>query len=139
MQSIYSTVDEGKLLHQFYSPSNQTTCQRLNISPEEESLQVSFLNLPQGTTFRPHKHIIHHRDMPMAQESWVVIRGSVEVYYYDLNDVLLQTAILNEGDITITYAGGHNYLALKEPTLVYEFKTGPYLGQKYDKVFLKSI
>jgi hypothetical protein len=44
--------------------------------------------------------------------------------------------ILEPGDISLTLHGGHNYVALEEDTLVYEFKTGPYLGQEKDKVFI---
>ena len=57
-------------------------------------------------------------------------------YYYDLNDDLLTTREMIKGDCTITYLGGHNYEALEEDTIVYEFKTGPYLGLEKDKTFL---
>ena len=67
----------------------------------------------------------------------MVIQGSVKVDYYDLDDSLLESVILNEGDCTITLRGGHNYTSLDENTLVYEFKTGPYLGLDFDKEFLK--
>ena len=74
--------------------------------------------------------------MPRAQEAWVVIKGRVKIYYYDLNDDLLTTREMIKGDCTITYLGGHNYEALEEDTIVYEFKTGPYLGLEKDKTFL---
>ena len=46
--------------------------------------------------------------------------------------------ILEQGDASFTLEGGHNYQILEDNTLVYEYKTGPYEGQKLDKVFLKS-
>ena len=36
----------------------------------------------------------------------------------------------------MTFRGGHNYLCLEDDSLVYEYKTGPYYGQKKDKVFI---
>lgn len=137
IKNYYSKVDNNLLLHQSIHIINLDTPGRENISPSEESLQVAFISLAKGKTFVPHKHLIHDRNMPMAQESWVVINGKVEVTYYDINDEILQKVTLNKGECTITYRGGHNYLALEENTHVYELKTGPYLGQIYDKEFIK--
>jgi len=53
--------------------------------------------------------------------------------FFDLDDSLLSTPILNPGDASFTLAGGHTYKALDEETLVYEFKTGPYYGKQTDK------
>ena len=139
MHSIYSKIDESVLLHQYFSPNISSTSDftRVNISPENESLQVAFLCLPKGQTFKPHKHINHDRNMPMAQESWIVLDGEVRVFYYDLDDSLHSSIVLTKGSISVTYRGGHNYLSLSEPSIVYEYKTGPYLGVQYDKVFLE--
>ena len=38
--------------------------------------------------------------------------------------------------MSFTLQGGHNYLILEDDTLVYEFKTGPYEGQEFDKKFI---
>ena len=66
-----------------------------------------------------------------------MIKGKIKVDYYDLDDQLLESFILSEGDCTITLYGGHNYTSLADDTLVYEFKTGPYIGQSNDKKHLK--
>ena len=39
-------------------------------------------------------------------------------------------------DISITFYGGHNYVSLEDDTRVYEYKTGPYMGQARDKEFI---
>ena len=75
-------------------------------------------------------------DSIIAQESWVVIQGRVQVMFYDTDGSLLQTSVLNAGDASMTFQGGHNYLILKDDTVVYEYKTGPYQGQALDKVFI---
>lgn len=141
---IFSNLEPKKLLHQAFifdatvEHESSNDFGRTDISPECESLQVAFLKLPLNKTFRPHRHIIHNRDMPMAQESWIVIRGGVEVTYYDLDDTVLKTLQIGAGSCTVTYEAGHNYKALTHDTVVYELKTGPYLGVEKDKTFLKS-
>ena len=136
LENIFSKQSKNFLLHQLYKPEFNSSKNRINISPESESLQVAHIKLNKNQTFKAHKHIKFDRNMPRAQESWVVMKGRVKIYYYDLNDDLLTTREMVEGDCTITYMGGHNYEALEENTTVYEFKTGPYLGLEKDKTFL---
>ena len=97
------------------------------------------MNFNKDKTFKPHKHI--YKTVPksaIAQESWVVMSGKVEVTFYDIDDTIVEKRILETGDLSITLFGGHNYLILEDHTLVLEYKTGPYYGQSYDKVFIES-
>ena len=55
---------------------------------------------------------------------------------YDLDDSIISQPILNVGDISVTFQGGHTYEILEDDTIVYEYKTGPYKGQENDKEFL---
>jgi cupin fold WbuC family metalloprotein len=88
-------------------------------------------------TFKPHKHIFKQGEKEViAQESWVVIQGSVKVILYDLDDQIIAEEIINKGDCSITFEGGHNYYILEDDTVVYEYKTGPYKGQLLDKEFI---
>ena len=137
IQTITSKIEPGVMLHQIFKPKNLLP-ERINISPEHESLQVAHIGLKLDQTFKAHKHVIHDRNMPMAQESWIVISGKVKVFHYDLDDRIINESILLPGDCTITYRGGHNYLALEERTFVYEVKTGPYHGVENDKTFIKN-
>lgn len=84
-------------------------------------------------TFPPHRHIIkeRHYQEQIVQESWVVIRGSVKCIFYDIDDKIIATPVLNERDASFTLYGGHIYEILEENTIVYEYKTGPYEGQKF--------
>ena len=135
IKTIYSIIEPEIMLHQVVKPKN-TSPGRINVSPDHESLQVAHIGLKFNQTFKPHRHVFHDRNMPMAQESWVVISGKVKVFHYDLDDNIINESILLPGDCTITYRGGHNYLALGEKTLVYEIQTGPYHGVKNDKTFI---
>ena len=75
-------------------------------------------------------------DRIIAQESWVIIKGSVEASFFDTDGTLLEKQVLRQGDCSMTFEGGHTYLILEDDTVVYEYKTGPYQGQEKDKVFL---
>jgi hypothetical protein len=96
--------------------------------------------MEKGKTFRPHKHIVKERHYfkQIAQESWVVIKGSVKCIFYDIDDSIIAEEILNQGDASFTLYGGHNYEILEDDTIVYEYKTGPYEGQKLDKTFITN-
>jgi cupin fold WbuC family metalloprotein len=136
MEKIYSSIDGNKLLH-IIVRRDDFKPGRMDIVDESQFIQCSALQMESGKTFRPHKHIWKERTRNViAQESWVVIRGSVQGIFYDIDDTLLQEVVLNEGDASFTLEGGHNYLVLEDDTLVYEYKTGPYEGQELDKTFL---
>tara|TARA_R110002012_G_scaffold56023_1_gene143182 strand:- start:9985 stop:10404 length:420 start_codon:yes stop_codon:yes gene_type:complete len=137
-KEIFSKQDDKLLLHMI-SRADEIRG-RTDIAPEEQFLQLASLKLKKGTTFRPHKHIWKPgRDKVIAQESWVVIKGSVKAIFYDVDDTIVAEEILNAGDVSMTFLGGHNYEILEDDTLVYEYKTGPYEGQKKDKVFIDEF
>jgi cupin fold WbuC family metalloprotein len=139
MEKYYSKVEDGKSLHIIHR-FEDAEIKRLDIVPSDNFIQCSFLKLENSKTFKPHKHIKKERTYKeqIAQESWIVIKGSVRCIFYDLNDEILDTPVLNAGDASFTLAGGHNYEILEEGTIVYEYKTGPYEGQKFDKEFLQD-
>ncbi len=136
MEKIYSKVEEGKLLHIVNRLSEIE--KRSEVVPENNFIQCATLKMEKGKTFPPHKHITKERSYKeqIAQESWVVIRGSVKCIFYDIDDTVIAEPILYPGDASFTLYGGHTYEILEEDTIVYEYKTGPYEGQKLDKTFL---
>lgn len=136
MEKIYSNIDANKLLHVIYRIEDFTG--RQDIIPKENFIQCATLKMHKGKTFLPHKHIKKSRSYneKIAQESWVVISGKVRCFFYDLDDTILASPVLKAGDASFTLEGGHTYEILEDNTLVYEYKTGPYEGQKNDKVFL---
>jgi len=137
MEKIYSKVQPDKLLHMIVR-KEEIKPGRVDIVSEENFIQCSMLNMEKGKTFKPHKHIWKERTRNViAQESWVVIQGSVKCIFYDLDDKIIAEPILYPGDSSYTLEGGHNYLIMEDDTLVYEYKTGPYEGQAMDKTFLQ--
>jgi hypothetical protein len=136
MEKIFSKVDTKKLLH-IITRKEDITPGRIDIVPEDNFIQCSMLNLENNKTFKPHKHIWKERTQNViAQESWIVIQGSVKCILYDIDDTIIAEPILKPGDASFTLEGGHNYLILDDNTLVYEYKTGPYEGQSFDKTFI---
>lgn len=136
MEHIYSKVEPGKILHTIVRKEDLTPGRKEVVS-EDNFIQCAILNMEQGKTFKPHRHIWKERTRSViAQESWIVIQGSVKCIFYDLDDNIIATPILYPGDASFTLEGGHTYQILEDSTLVYEYKTGPYEGQSLDKTFI---
>jgi cupin fold WbuC family metalloprotein len=136
MEKIYSKIDPNKLLHIIVRKEDLTPG-RVEVVPEDQFIQCALLNMEKGKTFKPHKHIRKERTRNViAQESWIVIQGSVKCIFYDLDDQIISTPTLYPGDASFTLEGGHNYEIQEDNTLVYEYKTGPYEGQALDKTFI---
>ena len=136
MIKIYSKCEPGKLLHlinRFDEIDGRT-----DIAPEEQFIQAATIKFPQGgKKFRTHQHIWKPapRDQVIAQESWIVVQGSVRVFMYDTDQLFLQDEVIKKGDCSMTFEGGHTYEILEDDTIVYEYKTGPYMGVENDKIF----
>lgn len=136
MEKIYSKVEPEKLLHIIVRKEDLKPG-RTEVVPENQFIQCSLLNMEEGKTFKPHRHIFKERTRNViAQESWIVVQGSVRCTFYDVDNEIISEPILYSGDASFTLEGGHTYTILEDDTLVYEYKTGPYEGQKLDKIFI---
>jgi cupin fold WbuC family metalloprotein len=139
MLKIYSKIEPDKLLH-IVVKKEDLTPGRTEVVSEEHFIQCALLNMEKDKTFKPHKHIWKNRTRDViAQESWIVIQGKVMCTFYDINDEIIATPILNPGDASFTLEGGHTYTIMEDDTLVYEYKTGPYEGQELDKEFINEL
>ena len=138
MEMIYSNIQPTKLLHLVNRLRDINN--RSDLVPGENFIQCASLKMQKGHTFPPHKHIVkdRHYAEQIAQESWVVIKGRVKCIFYDIDDSIIATPILEAGDSSFTLFGGHTYEILEDDTIVYEYKTGPYEGQELDKEFINE-
>jgi len=136
MLKIYSKINPDVLLHVVNHLEDFEG--RTELIPSNNFIQCASLKMKKNKTFPPHRHITKDRRYKeqIAQESWVVIKGSVRCKFYDLDDTLIEEPILYPGDASFTLYGGHTYEILEDNTIVYEYKTGPYEGQKFDKRFI---
>ena len=135
MKQIFSKIQPELLLHVInrYGDIGE---ERKDLTPEHEFLQISTFKMKKGKTFQAHYHLEQIKETTKTQESWVVIKGSVKLFLYDIDESLIVREILYPGDCSVTLHGGHNYLALEDDTVIYEYKTGPYNGQAKDKQFI---
>jgi uncharacterized protein YbcV (DUF1398 family) len=130
---IYSKEAPHILLHKINRLSDIAE-QRKDLSDVKQFIQVATLRHDKGKTFYPHYHIVRDcSPQSIAQETWIVIKGSVKCFYYDTDNTLIATEIINAGDCSITYYGGHNYEFLEDDCIVYEVKAGQYFGVDKDK------
>jgi hypothetical protein len=138
MKKIYSKVKKNKLLHIIVR--KEDTKERLEIVPKDNFIQCTSLKMKKGKKFNPHFHITKKRsyENKIAQESWIVISGKVKCTFYDLDNSLIDSFILEPGDASFTLFGGHSYEILEEDTFVFEYKTGPYEGKELDRVDIKD-
>lgn len=134
--------DTGELLHVIVSPTRESgsssILRRLDFSDPSEFLQGAFIQIPSNHSFTPHIHNERQRTLLnlRAQETWVVMSGSVEVDYYSEAGEFIKSKVLEEGDVSITFRGGHGYRTKNLSARVFEFKSGPYEGQEIDKRFI---
>ena len=126
---------DGNVLHCIYR-LNDCKKDRCDFTSEDKYLQGCVMRMNDGKSFKNHKHIRCDRETDMTHEAWIVFRGKVKVKYYDNDEKYIGTEIINAGDCTITFGGGHKFFCIEDDTLVYEFKNGPYYGRESDKVFI---
>jgi len=138
MIEIKSKKERGKTLHIINKLEDFEG--RIDLIPRNEFLQCCVVKKNKGIKFDTHKHIFKETNYTkhIAQEAWLVFRGRIKCYYYDLDDTPLGTEILSSGDVSITLYGGHTFEILDDDTIIYEFKIGPYEGKNKDKELINE-
>ena len=126
---IYSKTYPKVLLASIVSAANAG---RVDAADADEILQVSQLNLMQGKTILPHKHLPQVRTTHGTSEAWVVIAGTLTAQIFDLDNSLVTNTDLGPGDCMVLYRGGHNFTVTSPDAVVYEIKNGPYYGPAAD-------
>lgn len=135
MNRLYSKVKKNCLLLTILRSSDLVE-NRIDMSPEEEYLQVSGKKLTEGTSFRPHRHNKLTREIDRTNEAWVFLSGRVRAKFYDLDDSLILDTEMTAGDCVVVFRAGHAFEVLEDETILYEFKNGPYYGVEADKTFI---
>jgi len=98
-------------------------------TPSHFSQQLGYMNRPKGFTISPHLHNVVNRDVELTQEVLFIKSGSVKMDIYDSDKKLIQTCVLNKGDVVLLASGGHGFTMLEKSEII-EVKTGPHLGEK---------
>jgi cupin fold WbuC family metalloprotein len=123
-------------IEKFYK--KKKTKERYDLTDEDKFIQASFLNFKKGKRVSPHMHLSTLKKTNISQESWIVISGKLKVKFYDLDKSFVHEDILNKGDLSILFQGGHELEALTKNTTIFEIKNGPYMGPKKEKENFKK-
>ncbi len=100
-------------------------------TPDDFSQQLAYMNRPAGYKIAPHIHNKVQREVFYTQEVLFIKRGKIKIEFYDNDRNLIDTCILETGDVILLASGGHGFEML-EPTEMLEVKQGPYAGE-HDK------
>jgi hypothetical protein len=102
-------------------------------SNDDEFIQVGSWKYDAGKELDAHIHNEFPRTVMRTCETFIVLSGSLEVGFFDLNRVFLESLVINKGDILIILECGHSVKILEDNTAVLEVKNGPFLGVETDK------
>lgn len=109
------------------------------ISEPEWRLQVGLLTLPPGHTIAAHTHLSKDAcPLESTQEFLLVVRGKMEVDFFDETGRGFHTETMRAGDALLHIRGGHAFRFSEETRLI-EVKSGPYRGRENDKVMLTQL
>lgn len=97
-------------------------------TPNIFSQQLAYMNRPAGYKIAPHIHNKVQRKLFHTQEVLFIKQGKVKVDFFDDDRNLVNTRVLQTGDVVLLAAGGHG-LEMLERTEIIEVKQGPYAGE----------
>mgnify|MGYP001028027997 CR=1 FL=1 len=108
------------------------------VTPPENALQLGVLGHKRGTEIGAHVHINTAHTIESVQEVLHILYGRVQVDFYSLTGVRLESLTLNSGDTILLISGGHGFKILEDSKII-EVKQGPYHGVEGDKKCLPNV
>jgi hypothetical protein len=108
------------------SYSNSGVC---FFTPNEFSQQLAYMHHPAGKIIDPHLHNPVQREVLLTQEVLFLKRGRLQVDFYDDDRNILESKVLEGGDVILLASGGHGFEVLEEIEMI-EVKQGPYAGDQ---------
>ena len=97
------------------------------IGNEETYLQVGLMHRGSQDPVRAHKHNEITRMIPRTQEVLILLTGSMNISFFDLQDNPIETVNVVAGHICLLLQGGHGIDFLEDSELI-EVKQGPHIG-----------
>jgi len=95
-------------------------------SEDNNSLQVGKQLRKKGERIKSHRHHPVAVDrQETLQEVLYIEKGRIKVLFYDQENKIADSRILQQGDIILLIKGGHGFEVLEE-TVMIEVKQGPY-------------
>jgi len=96
------------------------------VSPEDFSLQLGYMNRPNGYQIKPHIHNLVHRETTGTQEVLFIKKGRILIDFYSHEQTYLENRELSEGDVVLLCGAGHGITVLEE-AIILEVKNGPFV------------
>ena len=106
-------------------------------SPPESSFQFGLLAHKAGYKEPPHYHQEFERTVKDLQQMFVVQRGVVGVQLFDNDGKLLKEVRCKACDSIVLIHGAHAIRVIEDMQCI-SVKQGPFLGDSFDKINIKS-
>ena len=133
MQIIHSILQPALVLAIHYKPED-SSLERRNLSETEDLLQIGVRILPEKFQVAPHRHLsVSNSRSGAIQEVWILIKGTAMAKIFDLDDSVICDIQMEPGDLLTYKNGGHSLINHDAPSILYEVKSGPYLGPANDR------
>jgi mannose-6-phosphate isomerase-like protein (cupin superfamily) len=129
--AIEKIMHEGEYYSLIVRASFQEPGQHFLTDPKYDQ-QLAFMKYPAGQEIQSHRHISFRREVFTTQETLIIRKGILRVFFFDLQDQFFAERDLHAGDILLLIQGGHGFHVI-EALEMFEVKQGPYYGDQ-DKV-----
>jgi mannose-6-phosphate isomerase-like protein (cupin superfamily) len=106
-------------------------------TPGEFSQQLAFMKHKKGKIIPPHVHNVVKREVHYTKEVLFIKKGRLRVDFYSIDQIYLESRILETGDVILLSEGGHGFEILEDLEM-FEVKQGPYAGEQ-DKTRFTGI
>lgn len=127
-------VKDGDVVLARYVPASVAWTEGLTFfSQKQDFIQFGVWGYENGKQLRAHTHNVVSREVLSTQEVVYVRRGRIRAHIFDLNEKMVTSIDVAEGDIIVLLRGGHGYDILADGTQVLEVKNGPYVGADRDR------
>jgi hypothetical protein len=97
------------------------------VTPDELTLQLAYMQHPNGKRIVPHKHNPVPREVVYTYEVLVIKKGKLRVDFYTRDKAYLHSKILCSGDTILLTDGAHGFEVLETVEML-EIKQGPFVG-----------
>ncbi len=102
------------------------------LSPDEDFMQIGYMNLKKGEKFSAHFHKIYSRTINKTQKAIYLISGKMKFEFYNNEKKKIKEVIINAGDLIVLLDGGFGFEFLEDGKMI-EIKQGPYIDVEHDK------
>lgn len=98
-------------------------------TPDAGTLQVARHGRLKGDIIKAHKHVpVKIKRDESLQEVLYIETGKMKITFYGDHQEVIESKILNKGDMILLIEGGHGFEFLEETRMI-EIKQGPYIPE----------